>query len=94
MKSSRWTPALDNQLRRLRAEGNTWEATASAMKLSLYTTIERGRRLNARRPPPEARPAMPDLARPSLPSGHRLSWNAINRGTSLDGETYPHPVFE
>jgi hypothetical protein len=50
-----WTAALDAQLCRLRAEGATWDTIASLLSVSRYTAIERGRRIGARKPPPEHR---------------------------------------
>lgn len=83
-----WTEANDLKLRRLRAEGNTWDAIAEALGVSRWTAIERGRKLGARRPPPEFKPR-PNLARDPLPAGHRESWGLLNAGTSLAGAAYP-----
>ena len=86
-----WTEANDLKLRRLRAEGNTWDAIAEALCVTRWTAIERGRKLGARRPPPEFKPR-PNLARDPLPAGHRDSWGLLNEGTSLEGAEYPLPV--
>lgn len=91
--STIWTPARDAQLRRLRAEGATWDAIASELGLSRYTTIERGRRLGARRPPPEHVPPPDDPSRPPLPPGHPRCWGPLTEGTVLQGTSYPLPVF-
>jgi hypothetical protein len=58
-----------------------------------FTVIERGRRIGARRPPPEFQPPPPDLSRPPLPAGHPQSWEALTVGTVLEGTDYPLPVF-
>ena len=58
-----WTEARDAQLRRFRAEGATWDVIAAALGVSRYTAIERGRRIGARKPPPEHKPAPEDPGR-------------------------------
>jgi hypothetical protein len=88
-----WTPAQDAKIRRLRAEGATWDAIAAALCVSRFTIIDRGRRIGARLPPPECKPPPPDPARPPLPAGHPLSWQALTVGTVLEGSAYPLPVF-
>lgn len=85
-----WTEAADTILRRLRAEGETWDSIAAALGLSRWTVIDRGRRIGARRPPPEFVPK-PDLARPPLPAGHPISWGLLTQGTVLEGTPYPDP---
>lgn len=87
-----WTEADDGKLRRLRAEGATWDAIAEALGLSRWMVIDRGRRLGARLPPPDHVPK-PDLARPPLPAGHRTSWALLTDGTPLAGARYPFRVF-
>jgi len=87
-----WTEASDARLRRLRAEGETWDAIAAALGVSRWTVIERGRRVGARKPPPEHRPTI-DLAREPFPAGHPVSWGALNEGTVLEGAPYPWQVF-
>jgi hypothetical protein len=88
-----WTATQDDQIRRLRSEGVTWDAIAAQLALSRWSVIERGRRINARRqrarraPPPD----LPD--REPLPAGHPVSWNALTVGTVLDGTDYPLPCF-
>ncbi len=88
-----WTQAEDNQIRRMRLEGATWDAIAAALHVTRWTAIERGRRIGTRRPPPDFRPPPDDLTRDPLPAGHPRSWGAITAGTVLDGEPYPLPVF-
>jgi len=88
-----WSEAADTILRRARAEGHTWDNIAALLGASRWTAIDRGRRLGARRPPPDFTPK-PDLLRPPLPAGHPRSWDLLVTGTSLEGEPYPHPVFD
>jgi hypothetical protein len=90
----RWTAELDERLRVLRGDGQTWDAIAAAMGLGRNTVLERGRKIGVRRrlqPPPcvveEARD------RPPRQAGHPLTWGLINAGTVLEGEAYPYPVF-
>jgi len=85
-----WSEAADTILRRLRAEGEIWDSIAATLGVSRWTAIERGRRIGARRPPPEFVPK-PDLARGPLRAGHPLSWGLLTRGTRLQGEPYPGP---
>lgn len=89
----RWTNAQDTQLRRLRAEGATWDSIAAILGMTRWATIDRGRRIGARRPPPDFVPPPDDPAREPLPAGHPRSWNAINAGTVLAGTPYPLPFF-
>ena len=88
-----WTNAEDSQLRRLRAEGATWDAIAAVLHLTRWTVIERGRRIGARRPPPDFVPPPDDPMREPLAAGHPRSWGAITAGTVLEGTPYPLPVF-
>jgi len=92
-----WTQPADAQLHRLRAEGATWDAIAAAMRLSRSAVIEHGRRIGARRPPPDAMAAalraLMDPAREPLPAGHPVSWRAITAGTLLAGSRYPWPPW-
>jgi hypothetical protein len=90
----RWTAALDDDLRAMRAVGMTWDAVAASMGLGRNTVIERGRRIGARRlrlatQRVEAEPA----DRPTRPAGHPFCWGLITAGTVLAGEPYPFPVF-
>ncbi len=88
-----WTEAMDGQLRRLRAEGESWDAIAAALSVSRYTAIDRGRRIGARRPPPEHVPPPEDPGRAPLAAGHPRSWDCLNAGTCLAGTPYPLPFF-
>ncbi len=89
-----WTPALDSRLLALREAGVTWPDLAQALGLGRNTVIERGRRLGARKLPPQ-RPVVviEALDRPPRPPGHPDSWGAITAGTVLEGAAYPFPVF-
>jgi len=90
-----WNELTDIQLRRLRAEGATWDAIAAALRLSRSAVIEHGRRIGVRRPPRVVvEAAMHDLFDPGrepLPAGHPVSWGAITAGTLLAGSPYPWP---
>jgi hypothetical protein len=88
-----WTDAQDTQLRRLRAQGGTWDDIAAILGLSRWSVIERGRRIGAQLPPPEFVPEPEDPEREAMPPGDPRSWGAITAGTVLDGEPYPFPVF-
>ncbi len=88
-----WTAAQDTQIRRLRAEGATWDAIAAILGLSRWSIIERGRRIGARRPPREFTPPHDDPARDPLPAGHPRSWDVLTAGTVLENTPYPLPVF-
>lgn len=88
-----WTDAQDGQLRRLRAEGATWDHIAIELGLTRWSVIERGRRIGARLPPPEHVPPPEDPERDALPAGDPRSWSAITGGTVLEGVPYPLPVF-
>lgn len=92
-KKLAWTAAQDLTIRRMRVEGETWDATAAALGISRYTAIERGRRIGAQRPPPEFCPPPEDPRREPLPAGHPRSWRAITDGTLLEGTPYPLPCF-
>lgn len=80
-----WTEAQDMQIRRLRAEGRTWDEIGAAMGLTRWTVIERGRRVGAKPPPPDCVPAPPDPNRDPLPAGSPVTWAAITQDTVLAG---------
>ena len=76
-----WTDAQDNQIRRLRVEGASWDAIAAVLGITRWTVIERGRRVHL------------GTTRRPLPAGHPRSWGAITAGTVLENAPYPLPVF-
>ena len=87
-----WTDPRDTQLRRLRAEGSTWDEIAASLRISRWSAIERGRRLNAQKPTPAPAAPMIDLGRDPLPAGHSRSWGILVAGTVLEGSPYPCPA--
>ncbi len=88
-----WTDVEDARLRRLRAAGQPWRAIAAELGTTLWSAIERGRRIGAPRPRPTALCRREDDGRQPLPPGHPRTWRAITDGTLLDGAPYPLPVF-
>jgi hypothetical protein len=88
-----WTPTQDALVKRMRAEGATWDAIAAELSVSRFTIIERGRRIGACRPPPPVKPPLEDRGRPPLPPGHPYCWLLLTEGTVLEGTDYPYPVF-
>jgi hypothetical protein len=91
-KRIEWTEAQDMVIRRMRAECETWDNIAIAIGVTRWTVIERGRRLGARLPPNDYLPPGEDPERPPLPPGHRETWGAIIKGTTLEGMPYPVPA--
>ncbi len=87
-----WTEAQDSQIRRLRAEGASWDTVAAILGLARWTVIDRGRRIGALRPPRQS-VAQEDPSRDPLPPGHPRSWGVLTAGTVLEGTPYPLPVF-
>lgn len=79
-----WTNGQDTQIRRLRTEGASWDVVALALGVARWTVIERAKAIGAERPPANALPEQEDPFRPPLPAGHRDTWGAITRGTSLE----------
>jgi hypothetical protein len=88
-----WTTAQDTQIRRLRAEGASWDTVAAILGLARWTVIDRGRRIGALRPPRQSVLPQEDPARDPLPPGHPRSWGVLTAGTLLEGTPYPLPVF-
>ncbi len=88
-----WTAAQDGQIRRLRAEGASWDTIADLLGLTRWAIIERGRRIDARPPPRTFVLAPEDPGRDPLPPGHPRSWGAITAGTVLQDTPYPLPFF-
>ena len=91
-KKLEWSEAQDLTIKRMRAECASWDVIATAIGVTRWTVIERGRRIGARLPPPDFDPPPEDPERPPLPPGHPETWGAIIKGTSLEGELYPFPV--
>lgn len=88
-----WTIAQDTRIKRLRAEGATWNEIAEDLGLSRGIVIERGRRLGARLPPPDFVPLPDHPNRDPLPAGHARTWGAMNADTVLASEPYPLAMF-
>lgn len=88
-----WTDAQDMMIKRMRAEGSTWDAIAANLGVTRWTAIERGRRIGARRPPSDFVLPPESPSREPLPAGHPRSWEALVAGSSLEGLPYPLPVF-
>lgn len=83
-----WTEAQDLKIKRLRAEGRTWDEISVALDQTRWAVIERGRRIGARPPPPDFVPPPPDPNREPLPAGDPITWSAITRDTVLDGVAF------
>jgi hypothetical protein len=92
-KKLAWSDAQDTQIRRLRAEGASWDNIAAILGQTRWAIMERGRRIGALRPPREIVPPHEDPGRDALPPGHPRSWGAITTGTVLENTPYPLPVF-
>jgi hypothetical protein len=86
-----WTEGQDMQIRRLRTEGASWDVIALALGLARWTVIERARAIGAERRPPHAVTVLDEGDREPHPAGHTASWDAINRGTSLEGVPFRTP---
>jgi hypothetical protein len=83
---------MDDLLRRLRYQGQSWDAIAEAVAVSRNAAMDRGRQLKARlarrlRPQPAE-----DPDRPPMPAGHKVSWAVLVGGTVLTDEPYPRPM--
>jgi hypothetical protein len=87
-----WTEGQDTQIRRLRTEGATWDVIALALGLTRWTVIERARAIGAERPPANAVAVLDESGREPLAAGHAESWDAINRGTSLEDVPFQTPA--
>lgn len=88
-----WTAPQDARLRRLRAEGATWDQIAADLELGRSAVIERGHRIAAHRPTPAQTaehqdPALHDPQRPPMHPGHPVTWGAITETTCLAGTEY------
>ena len=91
-KRIEWTDAQDTKIKRMRAENASWDCIATAVGVTRWTAIERGRRIGARPPPPDFIPPPEDPERPPLHAGHAETWGAIIRGTTLADMPYPLPA--
>jgi len=86
-----WTEGQDSQIRRLRTEGANWDVIALALGLTRWTIIERCRALGVERPPANAVAVMDESDLQPFHAGDRESWDAINRGTSLENVPFRPP---
>ena len=84
-----WTNAQDSQIKRMRAEGATWDMIAEVLAVTRWTVIDRGRRIGALSPPADFTPPPDDPERPAMPAGDPRSWGAITDGSTLEGMPYP-----
>lgn len=97
------TPERDAALLAHRAAGRNWGQIALAMQTSTSTLCKRWRDLTGhaaeprkrrpvmpRRPVPEATPAAEAARATGMPlaAGVPVSWQAITRGTCLEGKAY------
>ncbi len=87
-----WTEGQDTQIRRLRTEGASWDVVALALGLARWAVIERARAIGAEERPANAVAALDESGREPLPAGHSASWDAINRGTSLEQVPFKTPA--
>ena len=83
-----WTEGQDTRIRRLRAEGASWDVIAEQLAMTRWTVIERAARIGVPRPLPTAA-MLHDLTRDPLRAGHPDSWGVINLGTALNGLPFP-----
>lgn len=86
-----WSDPRDAQIRRLRAEGASWDAIASILHVSPWVAIVRSRHLGALSPRPASPPPPDDWNREPLPAGHHETWSALTHGTLLEATPYPWP---
>lgn len=87
-KKITWTEAQDLQIKRLRAEGRTWDEVAMAMNQTRWAVMDRGHRVGARAPSTDSGVPVTDPSREALPAGHPVTWSAITRDTVLAGLPY------
>lgn len=90
-KAIRWTDQQDFTIKRMRAEGSSWELIAQAVGICRWTVIKRGNLIGAKLPPPDFVPDV-DPNRPSLPPGHPDTWGAMIANSCLAGMAYPATV--
>jgi hypothetical protein len=80
-----WSGGQDAQIRRLRTEGASCDVIALLLSVNCAAVAERARTLGVDHHPETD---LDDPERPPLPAGHRLTWNAINRGTALQDQPF------
>ena len=86
-----WTKPHDAHIRRLRAQGTSWDEIAGSLRVSRWSVIARGQAIGAYKPSvPPPSPAI-DVGREPLPTGHAVCWHALIDGTLLAGNAYPWP---
>ena len=86
-----WTDGQDNQIRRLRTEGASWDAVALALGLARSTVIDHARAIGAEDMPPNANASLDESGRDPMQAGDPASWDAINRGTGLENAPFRLP---
>lgn len=85
-----WNAAADLALRRMRADGASWDAIAASLGVSRWAATERGRAVGARMPrkmPQNIERELRDPGREPLRPGHPATWSLI----ALHGAEYPWP---
>ena len=93
-----WTQQADQRLVKMREQGASLRDIARAFSLSRSVITARARKMGLEipsRPMPVLKPiGEPSDNREALPAGHPISWELINKGTSLEGNIYtpPEPV--
>jgi hypothetical protein len=84
-----WTEARDGVLRRLRAEGRTWQEIGADLGATPDVARERGRRIGAAGPGQTPKMPAEDPSRAPLPAGHPRSWGLLTENTVLAGTDWP-----
>jgi hypothetical protein len=87
-----WTETQDATLRRMRLDGISYDIIGTHLGLHRETVRARAKEIGAVRPPPPPSQKI-DPDRPPLRPGDPISWGAITKGTVLEGEPYPMPLF-
>jgi hypothetical protein len=86
-----WTDGQDTQIRRLRTEGAGWDLIALALGLTRLAIIDRARALGVGRASEDVVAPPDEPERQPLRAGHAATWDAINRGTSLEHAPFRSP---
>jgi hypothetical protein len=84
-----WTEARDGVLRRMRAEGRTWQQIGADLGVTPDIARERGRRIGAPAPGHSPRIPVEDPDRSPLPAGHPRTWGLLTENTVLAGTDWP-----